>query len=193
MFDPPHIGHIVLASEAAWQLGLDEVRLVVTARPPHRDAGWLAPDVRLRLVEEAVSGYPGLVASRAELDRSGPNFMVDTLSGFVDAEPDARFWLILGADQLTSFAKWNEPSRIVELARLAVAARNGLDRDALQAVADQVAPDRVAWINMPTVGVSSTLIRASIAAGEPVRHLVTPPVDDVLAALGLSIAPNPLA
>ena len=186
MFDPPHIGHVILASEAAWQLRLDEVRLVVCARPPHRGEGWLPAETRLRLVECAIEAHPGMVASRAELDRPGPNFMVDTLSDFVAAAPGTMFWLLLGADQLASFDRWRDPERIVQLARLAVAARDGVDRAGLQAVADQVAPGRADWVQMPTVAVSSTMIRERIAAGNPVRHLVSPPVDDVLAAEGLS-------
>jgi nicotinate-nucleotide adenylyltransferase len=186
MFDPPHIGHVILASEAAWQLGLDEVRFVVCARPPHRDEGWLPAETRLRLVEGAIEAHPGMVASRAEMDRPGPNFMVDTLSAFAAAAPGTRFWLLLGADQLASFDTWRDPERIVELARLAVAARDGVDRTDLQSVADRVAPMRVDWVRMPTVGVSSTMIRERIAAGNPVRHLVSPAVDDVLASEGLS-------
>ncbi len=185
MFDPPHIGHVILASEAAWQLGLDEVRLVVCARPSHRAAGWCAPEVRVRLVQAATAAHPGLSASRAELDRPGPNFMVDTLSDFAAAEPDAAFWLLLGADQLTSFETWRDPERIVQIARLAVAARDGVDRTDLQAAAEQVAPGRVDWVQMPGVAVSSTMIRERIAGGRPIRHLVSPPVADVLAAEGL--------
>ena len=192
MFDPPHIGHLVLASEAAWQLGLDEVRLVVTARPPHRGAAWLGPEERLRLVASAAGAYPTLVASRAEIDRPGPNFTVDTLRDFVAADPEAAFWLIVGADQLASFARWREPDRIVQLARLAVAARDGVDRTDLQTVADTVALDRADWIHMPGLDISSTMVRERIAAGRPVRHLVSPPVDDVLVAEGLSNRPHAL-
>ncbi len=192
MFDPPHIGHVVLANEAAWQLGLDEVRLVVTARPPHRDDGWLDPELRVRLVERATDAHPALVASRAELDRPGVSFMVDTLSDFAAAEPHATFWLILGADQLASFARWRDPERIARLARLAVAARDGNDQADFQAVATHVAPGRVDWIQMPTVAVSSTMIRERIGAGTPVRHLVSPPVDDLLVAEGLSNRPDAL-
>ncbi len=185
MFDPPHIGHLILASEAAWQLGLDEVRLVVCARPPHRGEGWLPPETRLLLVAQATAVYPKLVASRVELDRPGPSYTLDTLDAFVAHEPETAFWLILGADQLTSFARWRGPERITDLARLAVASRDGARTADLQAVADRVAPGRVDWLEMPTVGVSSTMIRERIASGQPVRHLVSPPVDDLLAAEGL--------
>jgi nicotinate-nucleotide adenylyltransferase len=186
MFDPPHIGHVILAGEAAWQLGLDEVRFVVCARPPHRGEGWLPAELRLRLVECAIGAHPGMVASRAELDRPGPNFMVDTLADFVAAAPGTMFWLLLGADQVASFDTWRDPERIVQLARLAVAARDGVDRTELQAAVDRVAPGRGDWVQMPTVAVSSTMIRERISAGHPVRHLVSPAVDDVLAAEGLS-------
>lgn len=185
MFDPPHIGHLILASEAAWQLGLDEVRLVVCARPPHRGEGWLSPDVRLRLVEQVTAGYPALVASRVELERPGPSYTVDTLSTFAEAEPGAAFWLIVGADQLASFASWRSPDDIVALARLAVASRDGEEATGIRAIADRVAPGRVDWLEMPTVAVSSTMIRERIASGRPVRHLVSPAVDDGLAAESL--------
>lgn len=192
MFDPPHVGHVILANEAAWQLGLDEVRLVVTARPSHRHGGWLPPERRLRLVAAAIAPYPVLVASRAEIDRPGPSFMVDTLTGFVTDEPQSEFWLILGADQLRAFSRWRDPVGIVALARLAVAPRNDVDRADLQQAADAVAPGRTDWLTMPAVGVSSTRIREQIAAGRPVRHLVTPSVDDLLFAEGLPNAPDPL-
>ena len=185
MFDPPHIGHLILAAEAVWQLGLDEARLVVCARPPHRDEGWLLPETRLQLVAQATAAYPKLVASRVELDRPGPSYTLDTLEAFVAHEPETAFWLILGADQLASFAQWRGPERIVGLARLAVASREGASTTDLQVVADQVAPGRVDWIGMPKVGISSTMIRERIASGRPVRHLVSPPVDDLLAAEGL--------
>lgn len=185
MFDPPHIGHLILASEAAWQLGLDEVRLVVCARPPHRGEGWLPPETRLQLVAQATAAYPKLVASRVELDRPGPSYTLDTLDAFVAHEPETAFWLILGADQLASFAQWRGPERIVGLARLAVASRDGARTADLLAVADRVAPGRVDWLEMPTVGISSTMIRERIASGQPVRHVVSPPVDDLLAAEGL--------
>lgn len=184
MFDPPHIGHLIVASEAAWQLGLDEVRLVVCARPPHRGAGRLPAEFRVRLVEAAVADDPPLVASRAELDRPGPSYTVDTLEAFVAAEPEAAFSLIIGADQLVGLDRWRLPERIVQLASLAVVARGGVDRAALEAAAAAVAP-KMRWVEMPEVAVSSTLIRDRLQLGRPIRHLVPRPVEALLAAEGL--------
>lgn len=192
MFDPPHIGHLIVASEAAWQLGLDEVRLVVCARPPHREGGWLPAEQRLRLVEAAVAGEAPLVASRAEVDRPGPSYTVDTLEGFAAAEPDASLSLIIGADQLLGFASWRMPGRIAELASLAIVDRGGVDPDALRAAATAVAPAGVRWIEMPEVAVSSTLVRERLRLGRPIRHLVPRPVEELLAAEGFPDAESAL-
>jgi nicotinate-nucleotide adenylyltransferase len=193
MFDPPHIGHLIVASEAAWQLGLDEVRLVVCARPPHRDGGWLPADQRLRLVEAAVAGDPPLTASRAEIDRPGPSYTVETLEGFAADEPQASFTLIIGADQLLGFASWRRPGRIVELASLAIVDRGGADPGALEVAAAAVATAGVRWIAMPEVAVSSTLIRDRLRLGQPIRHLVPRPVEELLAAEGFPDAESALA
>jgi nicotinate-nucleotide adenylyltransferase len=183
MFDPPHIGHLIVASEAAWQLGLDEVRLVVCARPPHREPGWLPAEFRLRLVEAAVAGELPLVASRAEVDRPGQSYTVDTLEGFTADEPDATFALIVGADQLLGFHRWRTPERITELASLAAVGRGGADRDAIAAAAKEVSGG-VTWVEMPEVAVSSTMIRERLQLGRPIRHLVPRPVEDLLAHAG---------
>ncbi len=192
MFDPPHIGHLIVASEAAWQLGLDEVRLVVCARPPHREGGWLQAEQRLRLVEAAVADDSPLVASRVEIDRPGPSYTVDTLEGFAAAEPGASLTLIIGADQLLGFASWRMPGRIVELASLAIVDRAGADPDALEAAATAVAPAGVRWIEMPEVAVSSTLIRDRLRLGRPIRHLVPRPVEELLATEGFPDAESAL-
>lgn len=186
MFDPPHIGHVILAREAAWQLGLDEVRLVVCARPPHRGEGWLPAETRVRLVERAVAGVPGLTVSRVELDRPGPSYTVDTLEGFAAAEPGAGLWLLIGEDQLAGFAGWRDPERICALARLGVVSREGADSAAAEEAAAGVAPGRVDWVRMPTIGVSSSAIRGRIAAGQPVGHLLPDGVGDVLVTEGFA-------
>src|SRR5690349_21054326 len=87
-FNPPHIGHLVLASEAAWQLGLDEVLLVPAREAPHKridpEPG---PDVRMEMTELAVQGDPVATASRVEVDREGPSYTADTLESLTAERP----------------------------------------------------------------------------------------------------------
>ena len=190
-FDPPHIGHLIVASEARWQLGLDEVRLVPAREPPHKpDRLPAPPEARLRWLERAIDGREGRVGSRAEIDRPGPSYTADTLERMAAGEPGAHLWFVLGSDQLEGFAGWHDPGRILRLARLAVVPRAGADPEAVRALADRVAPGRADWLDVPAVAVSSTMIRARIAAGLPIAFLVPRGVEEALAEEGLVASPR---
>lgn len=180
-FDPPHTGHLVLAQEAQWQLGLDRVLLVPVGVPPHKPEGsTLSAERRFALVQAAVVGSRVLEASRIEVDRPGPSYTADTLEQVAQANPGADLWFILGGDQLAGLGTWYRPERIVELARLALAMRPGTDPRPATDVADALAPGRVDRVVMPEIAVSSTMIRARLARGEPIRYLVPDGVADLL-------------
>lgn len=182
-FDPPHIGHLIVASEARWQLHLDVVRLVPAREPPHKPAGAPAPAARrVALLEAAVAGEPGLEVSRVELERPGPSYTADTLEAMAAAEPGAELWFVLGADQLAGLPGWRDPRRILAAARLAVVPRAGHDARALAA---RIAPGRADVLDVPEIGVSSSLVRARLAAGEPIRFLVPAAVEESLRREGL--------
>jgi nicotinate-nucleotide adenylyltransferase len=179
-----------MACEARWQLGLDEVRLVPARTPPHKQGQEMAPaELRAEWAEAAVAGRPGLTVSRIELDRVGPSYTADTLEAMAAAEPGVLLWFLLGADQLAGVPSWRDPDRILAAARLAVAAREGVDDGGLAALADRVAPGRHDIVRMPAIGVSSTMIRDRLARGEPVGHLLPPPVEAALVRGG--VVPSP--
>ncbi|HWH14413.1 MAG TPA: nicotinate-nucleotide adenylyltransferase, partial [Miltoncostaeaceae bacterium] len=180
-FDPPHIGHVIVAQEAWWRLGLDEVLLVPSGAPVDRPpAAWPAA-TRLRMVEAAVAEHPGLRASDAEVSRPGPSYTVDTLQAIHEAHPGALLWFMMGADRLPTLPRWRAPERILSLARLAVMPRDDRDSAWIAEVAARVAPGRVDVLETPIVQVSSTMIRARLAAGGPVRYLVPRAVERLLA------------
>jgi nicotinate-nucleotide adenylyltransferase len=177
-----------VASEALWQLGLDVVRLVPARTPPHKPAGAASdPERRAAWLEAAVAGEPGLEVSRVELDRQGPSYTADTLEAMAAAEPGALLWFVLGADQLAGLPSWRDPDRILAAARLAVVPRAGHDAAALAA---RVAPGRVDVLDVPEIGISSSMIRDRIAAGLPVRHLVPAAVEESLRREGLVASPE---
>jgi nicotinate-nucleotide adenylyltransferase len=180
-FDPPHDGHIALARHAARQLGLDRVLLVPVGIPPHKPDGPVIPAERRRMmVEAAAAADPVLEASRAEIDRPGPSFTVDTLERIAADHPGADLWFILGADQLAGFGEWRRPDRIVEIARLAVARRPGAADPRDGVAGDDPAEGRVDLIDMPEAPISSTIVRDRIARGEDIRDLVPGAVADIL-------------
>jgi nicotinate-nucleotide adenylyltransferase len=185
-FDPPHIGHLIVAHEARWQLGLDEVLLVPARHPPHKANGDIAPaERRADWLERAVADHEGLAVSRMELGRDGPSYTADTLRAIHAAEPGVSLWFILGADQLAGFPGWREPDEILALARLAVVGRGETTHDELAEMADSAAPGRCDLLDVPLIGVSSSMIRTRMALGQPIGHLVPPEVEAALRQEGL--------
>ena len=183
-FNPPHLGHLVLAGEALDQLGLDRLDLVPVHAPPHKplvdDPG---PEVRLDLCRAAVGDDPRLGVCDLELRRPAPSWTVDTLRE-LDAE-DLQLTFIVGGDMARSLPSWREPAEVLRLARLGIAER-GDDRRAEieQALADYDAA-RLEFFTMPRIDISSTDVRARAAAGRRLRHLVPGPVADAIAERGL--------
>jgi nicotinate-nucleotide adenylyltransferase len=184
-FDPPHLGHVVVAVEAAWQLGLDEVRLLPVGIPVHRGAPRADARTRVDLVVAAVADFPDIQVSTIETDRTEPSFTIDTLRALAADEPGVEWTVIVGADQVEVFDTWREPQSIVALARLGVVARAETDAAEAAASARKHAPGRFDVISIPRIDISSTLVRARIAAGEPFSHLVPAAVAQMIADCGL--------
>jgi nicotinate-nucleotide adenylyltransferase len=193
-FNPPHAGHLLCASEAADQLGLERVLLVPAARPPHKEvAAEPGPEVRAALCEAAVAGDPRLGVSRMELERPGPSFTVDTLRELHARTPESELTFIVGGDMAVNLPSWREPAAILELARLGVAERSGVGRrDILERLRGHLGEDvgeRVRFFDMPRIDVSSSDIRRRVAEGRSIRYLVPAEVAERIAGEGLYRAP----
>jgi len=127
-FNPPHYGHLKLAEIALHALGLDEVRFIPTAAPPHKPVPAGDPDgaSRRRMLEEALNGLPfPCKVESLELERGGTSFTVETLEALALREPGCQWIFLMGSDQLAGFPGWRRAGRILELASLAVAPRPG--------------------------------------------------------------------
>lgn len=174
------------AQEARWQLELDEVLLMPVGRAPHRpiehDPG---PEERLELCRLAADGVEWLTASRAEVDRPGPSYTVDTLEWLRGERPGAELHFIMGADQALELSAWHEPARVLELATLAIAERDGVAMDEVEAAAAAAGPARLEAFSMPRIDVSSTMVRRRVGEGRPYRFLVPAPVADRIERAGL--------
>ena len=187
-FNPPHLGHLACAQEGLVQLGLDRVLLVPVNEPPHK-AIEADPGVehRVELCRRAVAGDERFGVSRVEADVPGPSFTVDTLRRLHDQRPEDELTFIVGGDMAHSLPAWREPEAILALAELGVAERDGMRREELAARLAGVrgAAGRIRFFDMPRIDVSSTLIRARVAAGLPVRYLVPDGVAAYIAEAGL--------
>jgi nicotinate-nucleotide adenylyltransferase len=186
-FNPPHLGHLVCAQEAYVQLALDVVTLIPVHKPPHKtlddDPG---PEHRLELCRLAAAGDERLAVSDVESSRPGPSYTVDTLEQLHANGPDNELFLILGGDVAAGLPDWREHERVLELATPAVANRRGTPRARATEALDQLrGGERARFFSMPWIGVSSTLIRRRVRAGEPVRYLVPDPVAEYIDAKGM--------
>lgn len=177
----------MLAHEAAAQLGLERVLLVPAGEAPHRR---IEPepgrDVRMEMVTLAAAADPLLEASDVEVRGDGPSYTFRTLELLHEERPGDEFTFLMGADVAASLEGWREPQRVLELARLGVAARPGTQLDEAEAAIERLgATERVDLVRMPDLAVSSTRIRRRVAAGRPIRYLVPDPVARLIADRGL--------
>jgi nicotinate-nucleotide adenylyltransferase len=186
-FNPPHVGHLLLAQEARWQLDLDRVLLMVTRQAPHKeiedDPG---AEVRLEMAGLAADGEDGVEASDLEVGRDETSYSYRTLELLTEREPENEFFFLLGADMAAGLASWKEPARVLELARLGVVPRPGVGLGAVQSALERLgASDRAEIIDMPLCGASSTTVRQRAREGRPLRHLVPDPVVKLIGERGL--------
>ncbi|HEY3192462.1 MAG TPA: nicotinate-nucleotide adenylyltransferase [Solirubrobacterales bacterium] len=186
-FNPPHVGHLLLAQEARWQLGLDRVLLMVTRRAPHKeieeDPG---AEVRLEMAGLAADGEDGVEASDLEVGRDEVSYSYRTLELLADGQPEAEMFFLLGADMAAGLASWKEPARVLELATLGVVPRPGVGLGAVRSALERLgAADRAEIIDMPLCGASSTTVRQRAREGRPLRHLVPDRVIELIAKRGL--------
>ncbi|MBF2759277.1 MAG: nicotinate-nucleotide adenylyltransferase [Ectothiorhodospiraceae bacterium AqS1] len=200
-FDPIHCGHLRLALEMRLALGLDSVRLMPAPRPRLRPAPQADAATRMRLLEAAVAGIPGLIADGCELDRQGPTTTIETLRFMRAQYPSASLCLILGMDAFSRLDTWIEHEEIIHLAHIAVAHRAdkalareeapGLLRKHRSEDARGLRTHRAGFVlvrDIPVLDISSSGIRERCARGESIRFLVPDRVHDILVKEGLYAA-----
>ena len=175
-FDPPHLAHVALAQAAVQQLRLDELRVFPTGQAWHKARSLTGATHRLAMATLAFSGVPNAVVDDRELRRSGPTYTVDTLRELRAAAPDATLLLVVGADQAEALHSWRESGEILRLATVAVAARARPDPNAPPFDAGRLPGGHFASVELPSMPVSATQIRALVAAGQDISHLVPPGV-----------------
>lgn len=182
-FDPIHYGHLRPAIEAVERLGLAELRLMPAYAPPLRAAPVASPAERLRMVELAIEGRPGLSTDDRELRRGGPSYSVLSLQELRAALGTTPLCLLIGTDQLRGFERWSHWQEIPRLAHLVVLARPGVAAPAWPAWVREIETADLAELRRRPAGrlvflavspqdISSTVIRERLARGQSIDGLV---------------------
>jgi nicotinate-nucleotide adenylyltransferase len=181
-FDPPHVGHLLLASDARESLDLDSLIFVPAATQPFKihAPAIASPQDRLEMVRLAVADDAAYRVDDTEIGRKGLSFTVDTLEQLSKKHQGAKLFLLLGEDALTGVDQWREPGRIRELATLAVMRRSGSAGAAVAPIAAGVIE-----VSARRVDVSSTEVRERLRAGKSIKGFVPESVERFIDARGL--------
>jgi nicotinate-nucleotide adenylyltransferase len=178
-FDPPHLGHLILAEEAQAQLGLDRLMWLLTPDPPHKRHRSLTPiGDRLAMLQSAIHDNPSFELSRVDLERPAPHYAVDTVRLVATANPDAAVTYLMGGDSLRDLPTWHRPADFVAACdRIGVMRRVGdeIDMETLQAVIPGLR-EKVSFLTVPRIEIASSDIRFRAANGRPYRYYLPPPV-----------------
>ena len=190
-FDPPHLGHLLIAETARVALDLESVMFLPAGEPWLKSGQRVTPAAhRLAMVQLAVADNPDFCVSDCEIRRSGATYTVDTLRqlrcGF---SPGTELYFIVGSDVLDQFHRWKEPEAILDLCRLAVIERPGGPAEGIGALADRfpdaVASGAVVAVAGPRVDFSASELRRVLAAGQSTRYQIPDAVAGYIAEHGL--------
>ncbi|MBN2258819.1 MAG: nicotinate (nicotinamide) nucleotide adenylyltransferase [Anaerolineaceae bacterium] len=177
-FDPVHVGHLILANESASQLILDKVLWIVTADPPHKDERVSLVEDRLAMVAIAIDDDPLFEISRIEIDRPGPHLAVDTIRLLHELYPRDTLVYLMGGDSLEQLPSWYQPEEFLAVCdEIGVLRRPGhqINMKALEEALQGLIA-KVRFIDSPLIDISSTQLKAAIAAGKPFRYSLPPDV-----------------
>lgn len=176
-FNPPHLGHLILANEVRHSLQLDEVRLMPTANPPHKEfPGDATAEQRFQMVELAVENIDGVSAFSFEIDRGGVSYTYETILELKKIEPETEFYFIIGGDMVDTLHTWHKIEELMELISFVGVRRPG---------SDGVTHYPITVVDIPSIDLSSTMIRNRIRNNGSVQLLVPEAVESFIVREGL--------
>ncbi len=181
-FNPPHLGHLIVAETLREERALDAVWWVPAHVAPHKTGEDLAAaDHRVKMTRLATGGHPDFFVETIELERPAPSYTVDTLRALRRLHPACHFELLVGSDSLEAFADWRDPEGILRHSELVVYPRPGHAVDDLPILLS----GRVHQIQAPLVEIASSEIRRRVREGRSIRYLVPESVADYIEVNGL--------
>lgn len=187
-FDPPHLGHLILADEALDRLQLERVLWMVTGHPPHKPHRPIASiEQRLEMVRRTIGDNPRFELSRLEADRPGPHYAADTLDLLTSEHPTERWGYIMGKDSLRDLPQWHAPKELVRLSS-AIVVLNRPEVEVDLERLEQSIPGleaKLRYLDIPLIEISSSDIRRRVREGHPFRFLVPAGVAEFIRQSGL--------
>lgn len=172
-FNPPHLGHLLMAEQVGRQLALDEVWFMPTAQPPHAEGKQtIEAKHRLRMVQHAIKGNPLFKLQPYEVFKGGKNYTIDTMRHFLQEFPQSEFYFIIGTDSANQLHTWREIDELVKLTQLVGVHRPGEKK--------YRGKYPILWVDSPLIDLSSTEIRLRVYLEQSIRYQVPENVADYI-------------
>lgn len=167
-FDPPHIGHLIIAEEVRIALELEEVWFIPTSTPPHKNQAKSETQHRVRMTGLAIESNPYFKLNTIEIERSGKSYTIDTIKSLHSLHPDCDFYFIIGADMVEYLPNWDRIEELVQLVQFVGVKRSGFLLES---------PYDILTVDIPFVDVSSTQLRKWLMENRSVKYIVPEKVD----------------
>jgi len=176
-FNPPHVGHLIIAEQVRNQLGLEEIFFMPSAEPPHKvTKDTIAAEHRLSMLEEAVKDNRAFSIEKTEIDRGGKSYTYDTLVQLKKVHPEIEYYFIIGADMAEDLKNWYKIDELIQLVQFVAVNRPNYRLDTSYPVI---------FVDVPSIDLSSSLIRQKITDGCSIKYLVPQEVENYIESEGL--------
>jgi len=163
-FNPPHIGHLIMANEVFHALDFAEIRFMPNAKPPHKEStNVVTGEHRLRMLELATNKFPYFHVESHEIQNGGVSYTFETMTALQQREPETRFSFLIGADMIAYLEKWKNIHELVENVQLVGVRRPGFNENS---------EFPVTLVDAPTIDLSSTMLRNRLKEGKDVSLLI---------------------
>ncbi|MFB4166541.1 nicotinate-nucleotide adenylyltransferase [Virgibacillus sp. JSM 102003] len=170
-FDPPHLGHLIIAEEVRMALKLDEVWFIPSQEPPHKEKAYIGAPHRVEMVNRAIDSNPSFKLNTIEVSRSGKSFTFDTMKLLTNENPDVKFYFIIGADMVEYLPKWNHINDLVDMVKFVGVKRQGYKLNSKFPIIE---------VDIPLIEISSTNIKERLNNNMTIKYMVPEAVENYI-------------
>lgn len=177
-FNPPHLGHLIVAEQVKDQLDLDRIMFLPTAEPPHSSSEkkTISSDIRVHMLDLAIMDNPDFEMELYEVERGGKNYTYDTMKALTALYPAVDFYFIIGADMIADLPTWYRVDDLVQIVQLVGVKRPGFEPETEYPII---------MVDIPTTDISSSIIRKKVAQDCSIKYLVPKEVEKYIELEGL--------
>lgn len=177
-YNPPHMGHLVMADQVKDQLDLDKILFMPTAQPPHSSVKkkTISSDIRVKMLELAIQDHSAFDVELYEVEAGGKNYTYNTMKALIELYPAVDFYFIIGGDMISDLPTWYKIDELVQLVQFVGVKRPGFEKESEYPII---------MVDTPTLDISSSFIRHKVAIGGSINYLVPRVVQEFIEKEGL--------